>query len=63
MIFENITMFNNELQRDLVIETAKKVGIYEKILSFENGIDTIVGEKVFSLSGGENRKLLSAGLF
>lgn len=56
-ILENITMFNAEIQRDLVVETVKKVGIYEKILSLENGLDTIVGEKGFSLSGGEKQKI------
>lgn len=56
-ILENITMFNAEIQRDLVVEIVKKVGIYEKILSLENGLDTIVGEKGFSLSGGEKQKI------
>lgn len=56
-IFDNITMFSDEYSKEYVLEITKKVGIYEKILSLENGLDTIVGENGFSLSGGEKQKI------
>lgn len=56
-ILENITMFDEKISRDLVTEVIKKVGIYEKINRLENGLDTVVGERGFSLSGGEKQKI------
>lgn len=59
-IFENITMFDNSISKERVTEIIKKVGIYEKIKSLEKGLDTIVGERGFSLSGGEKQKIAIA---
>ena len=56
-ILENITMFNQSITIEKVDEIIRKVGIYEKIVNLQNGINTIVGERGFSLSGGEKQKI------
>lgn len=56
-IFDNITMFDETISKDNVIEITKKVGIYEKISTLEKGFNTVIGERGFSLSGGERQKI------
>ncbi|MBP5519887.1 MAG: peptidase domain-containing ABC transporter [Treponema sp.] len=56
-IIDNITMFDESIPAEIVIETIKKVGLYEKISNLENGLYTIIGERGFSLSGGEKQKI------
>ena len=57
-IMQNITMFDESIKKDKIIEICKTVGIYEKIMSLESGFDTVVGERGFSLSGGEKQKIV-----
>lgn len=57
-IMQNITMFDESIKKDRIIEICKTVGIYEKIISLESGFDTVVGERGFSLSGGEKQKIV-----
>lgn len=57
-IIQNITMFDESIKKDKIIEICKTVGIYEKIMSLESGFDTVVGERGFSLSGGEKQKIV-----
>ena len=56
-IFENITMFDSAISKEAVIETTKKIGLYDKINMLEFGFETILGERGFSLSGGEKQKI------
>lgn len=57
-IMQNITMFDDSIKKEKIIVVCKTVGIYEKIMSLEAGFDTIVGERGFSLSGGEKQKVV-----
>ena len=68
-VLENVLMrekrYNDE--EEVVINALKKVGLYEKIMTFPNGINTIL-TKEFSnegieLSGGERQKLAVARVF
>jgi ATP-binding cassette subfamily B protein len=56
-ILQNITMFNNSISRNRVIDITKKIGIYDKIMNLEKGFETIVGERGINLSGGEKQKI------
>lgn len=56
-IKQNITMFDNSISEEKIVEVTKKVGIYEKIMTLEKGLDTIIGERGRALSGGEKQKI------
>ena len=55
-IYENINMKNDSITKDDVINSLKMVGIYDKILTFENGLDEKYDDSLFS--NGE-KELLS----
>lgn len=68
-VLENVLMREKRYNDDeeVVINALKKVGLYEKIMTFPNGINTIL-TKEFSnegieLSGGERQKLAVARVF
>ena len=52
------------IDRDRVIECLKEAGLYEKVHSLKNGIDTLLNKQInedgIDLSGGEYQKLLLA---
>lgn len=52
------------LNRDRVVECLKEAGLYEKVHSLKNGIDTLLNKQInadgIELSGGEYQKLLLA---
>ena len=43
-----------------IIEAARAAGLHERILSFPNKYDTMVGERGLKLSGGEKQRLAIA---
>jgi ATP-binding cassette subfamily B (MDR/TAP) protein 7 len=45
---------------DEVVEAAKKARIYDSIMSFPDGFDTVVGERGMKLSGGEKQRVAIA---
>ena len=55
-ILENINMKNDSITKEDVINSLKMVGIYDKILSFDKGLDEIYDDSLFS--NGE-KELLS----
>ena len=57
-ILQNITMFDDSIQKEKIIDITKKVGIYEKIMKLKNGFESKVGERGISLSGGEKQKIV-----
>lgn len=68
-VLENILMREKKCEEDTIIveEALKKVGLYDKVMSFPNGINTIL-TKEFSnegieFSGGERQKLAIARIF
>ena len=55
-IRENI-IFDNKLPDEQVYEILENVHLKEKVLSFPNQLDTMVGERGMKLSGGERQRL------
>ena len=68
-IAENILMHpvTSEADVELVHEALKKVGLFEKVISFENGIDTFITREFEEsgqyFSGGELQKLALARIY
>jgi ATP-binding cassette subfamily B protein len=56
-VYENIAFGipYNEIDFDLVHESAKKANIFNDILSLKNGFETKTGDKGLSLSGGQRQ--------
>lgn len=59
-ILENLKLANDNATMEEIIDACKKADIYERIMEFENGFDTIVGEGGITLSGGEKQRLAIA---
>lgn len=56
-IKDNITMLDSTISDQDVIDVLTQVGLYEKIKASNDGINSIIGERNFSLSGGERQKI------
>lgn len=56
-ILDNITLFDENIDFEKVIEVAKLVGIDEKIQTLPEKYNTVIGERGYSLSGGEKQKI------
>ncbi len=56
-IANNILVGRRSATVDEIIEATKIAGIYEDILSFPKGFDTVVGEQGITLSGGERQRV------
>ena len=56
-----------EKEEELVIDALKKAGVYEKVLSLDDGIDTMMTKEFDAdgavLSGGESQKIAVARTF
>ncbi|MFA7533415.1 MAG: ABC transporter ATP-binding protein, partial [Tissierellaceae bacterium] len=59
-IMENIKLANPLLKDKKVIDAAKVASIHEDIKSFEEGYETLVGERGVSLSGGQKQRMAIA---
>lgn len=56
-IFDNIRYAKHDVEKDVVIEAAKKAYAYDFIMEFEEGLATNVGEKGVRLSGGQKQRI------
>ena len=56
-IRENIQFFNEEFSDEDVEEAAKASAVYENIVDFPEGFDTMVGERGITLSGGQKQRI------
>ncbi|NMM61885.1 ABC transporter ATP-binding protein [Clostridium sp. P21] len=56
-ILNNIRFGSPKATRQEVIEAAKKASCHEFIMSLPQNYDTVIGEKGFSLSGGEKQRI------
>ena len=56
-IENNIKFGNDTATFDEVEQASKDAGIYEEIISFEKGFQTIVGERGVTLSGGQKQRI------
>jgi len=57
-IKNNIAFSTNHTYTDAeIIQAAKDAGVYENIMSFPEGFDTVVGERGITLSGGQKQRI------
>ena len=56
-IKNNIRFGNEHATIEQVWEAARNAGIYDEIISFQHGFDTIVGERGITLSGGQKQRI------
>lgn len=56
-IWENINYANKSVSKDEIIKICKKLNLHEKIMSLENGYDTIISEDTDIFSAGEKQLL------
>ena len=59
-VTDNITFMNPDLTEHQIVEAAKISAIYEDIIEFPNGFNTLVGERGLSLSGGQRQRIAIA---
>jgi ATP-binding cassette subfamily B protein len=59
-IRDNIRNGNSKATDDDVIQAAKAAQAHEFILSFENGYDTVLGQRGVNLSGGQKQRIAIA---
>lgn len=59
-VSDNITFINPNITREQVERAAKTAGIYEQIMEFQEGFETVVGERGLTLSGGQRQRLAIA---
>ena len=55
---ENIAFsFERDYDIEEVYEAAKKSGVYDDIMDFKDGFDTVIGERGVTLSGGQKQRV------
>ncbi len=59
-IMENIRITRPDASDEEVYEAAKVASLHDVVMSFENGYDTIVGERGVTLSGGQKQRVAIA---
>ncbi len=59
-VYDNIIFINPSITRKQAERAARTAGIYEQIMEFQHGFDTVVGERGLSLSGGQRQRLAIA---
>lgn len=59
-VLDNLKVANPNVSMDEVIDACKKANIYDRIMEFDDGFDTEVGEGGVVLSGGEKQRLAIA---
>ncbi len=62
-IEENIAFGRPEATREKVIQAAKEAQAHEFILDFDEGYDSVIGERGVTLSGGQRQRLALARAF
>jgi len=54
-ILNNITLFDTNITRDKIIESAKEIGVHSFIETLPNSYDYVVGERGVTLSAGQRQ--------
>lgn len=53
----NLTLLNENISLEKIIDITKKVGLYDVIRNSSDGFDTIVGDNGIKLSGGQKQRV------
>ena len=56
-IADNIKFGKDNATREEIIEAAKNAAVHQNIIEFQNGYDTILGERGVTLSGGQKQRV------
>jgi ATP-binding cassette, subfamily B, multidrug efflux pump len=56
-IRENIQFYNSDFQEEEVEEAARASAVYDNIVDFPDGFNTMVGERGITLSGGQKQRI------
>ena len=59
-IADNISLAKPNIERTFVEEVARYAQVYDDIIDFENGFDTVIGERGVTLSGGQKQRIAIA---
>lgn len=59
-IAENIARFDPDASSEMIIEAARRAGVYEMIVQFPDGFDTEIGEQGAALSAGQRQRIALA---
>ena len=62
-IRDNITLADPRIEEEALIAAVKHAALYDTILSFPDGFETLVGEKGVILSGGQKQRIAIARAF
>lgn len=60
---ENINLFKDIYEEDEIEESIKKSMIYDEIMSMNDGIETVIGERGIDLSGGQKQRVVISRAF
>jgi ATP-binding cassette subfamily B protein len=56
----NLKIGNEHASHDEIVEIAKKAALHDTIMSFNDGYQTLIGERGVTLSGGQKQRLALA---
>ncbi|MEZ4813215.1 MAG: ATP-binding cassette domain-containing protein [Caldisericia bacterium] len=56
-IAENISFIKPEATREEIEEVAKKIQLHDEIMGFDEGYETVIGERGVTLSGGQRQRV------
>ena len=59
-VANNISLGKNKATREEIEEVSRKAQVHSSIIEFENGFDTVIGERGVTLSGGQKQRLAIA---
>jgi len=59
-IANNISLAKPEIDKYFIEEVARYSQVYDEILEFENGFETVIGERGVTLSGGQKQRIAIA---
>jgi len=59
-VANNISLGKPDVDREIIENIARKAQVYDDILDFADGFDTVVGERGTTLSGGQKQRLAIA---
>ena len=56
-IRNNVKFGSNEMTEEQIIQAAKDADLYDNVIDFPEGFDTVLGERGVTLSGGQKQRL------